>query len=562
MTNSYLTPHNSSMALLLDSVILRLIPQDRRKLLARRLNHGVDLYQKTELLRHLLCQRGPEPPIEEDLMCDIDRVITTWNQLKLETHLDLIERQTVRVGENNIRLGVWKGDITTLKVTGIVNAANLALLGCFQPTHKCIDNVIHSAAGPRVRHECFELMEIQDLEPVGCCKVTQAGDLPAQYILHTVGPQIDDFKQPTRYQGLQLSSCYQSCLEALEQVLGSDKLIAFCCISTGLFSFPSLQACKIAVATVMDYFGRQKLTISDVIFNVFTNEDLELYTDAYTRLGLKYSGIPVPPTREATGKNLLIAKQWLQESPVILITAGAGLLAADGLDYNDKAMFSKLYSSYTMDGLTRLYETIGHNWSSEKLMWEFFRHHRATVKSWSQDDTYRHVKHLAEGYGNYFVVTLNADNLFCTNGFDPNKIWTPQGCYDNAQCLECGAVVTMDLIDETDVPECTICRGSMMLNVRGGDWFNDAPYQDQKLRYNEFLNQYSKSGGIILELGVGLNTPSVIRWPNEELVRSGNWRMIRVGLGPLATAPFELIEAGKVVTINADIKQVMKLLTS
>ncbi|CAN3372608.1 hypothetical protein DIURU_004898 [Diutina rugosa] len=548
------------MASLVDSVILRLTPHDRRKLVAHRLNHGVDSYQKSELLRHLLCQRSPEPPIEESLMCDIDRVITTWNQSKLEVGLESIERQVLRIGSNEVRLGVWKGDITTLKVTGIVNAANSALLGCFQPSHKCIDNVIHSAAGPRVRQACFELMEVQDLEPVGCCKVTHAGDLPAEYILHTVGPQVADTKQPTRYQGLQLSSCYQSCLEALESVAGSDKSIAFCCISTGLFNFPPSQACKIAVATVLDYFGRQNSTITDVIFNVFTEEDSELYSEAYTRLSLKYSGILLPPTKGVTGNNLSIAKQWLSQAPVVLITAGAGLSAADGLDYKDEVLFSELYSSFSNEGLTRLYETIGHNWSSESLMWKFFRHHRAVVQSWPHSDTYGHLKCLAESRDDYFVVTSNADNLFRRNGFDPKRVWTPQGCYDNAQCLECGSVVAMDSLNDVDVPVCSSCQGSMTLNVRGGDWFNDSPYHEQELHYKEFLHHRDTNGGIILELGVGLNTPSVIRWPNEDLVRSGSWRLIRVGLGPSATAPFDLIEAGKVVTINADIKQVMSLL--
>lgn len=86
---------------------------------------------------------------------------------------------------------LWKGDITTLKCDGIVNAANSKMLGCFCPNHGCIDNAIHTYAGIQLRSECAEIMKKQGHdEPTGTAKITKAYNLPCKYILHTVGPVV------------------------------------------------------------------------------------------------------------------------------------------------------------------------------------------------------------------------------------------------------------------------------------------------------------------------------------------------------------------------------------
>ena len=87
------------------------------------------------------------------------------------------------------RLSVWRGDITTLEADAIVNAANSALLGCWLPGHHCIDNAIHTFAGVQLRMACAALMERQGhAEPTGRVQVTDAYNLPARWVLHTVGP--------------------------------------------------------------------------------------------------------------------------------------------------------------------------------------------------------------------------------------------------------------------------------------------------------------------------------------------------------------------------------------
>ena len=171
------------------------------------------------------------------------------------------------------KLRLWRGDITRLAADAIVNAANSQLLGCFRPLHNCIDNLIHSRAGLQLRAECRELMEAQGHEePVGRAKITRAYNLPARWVIHTVGPYVEG-REPTCAQCQELAGCYMSCLElACRHELES---IAFCCISTGVFHFPQDQAARIAVETVRGFLGRAPWMT--VIFDVFTDTDEQLY---------------------------------------------------------------------------------------------------------------------------------------------------------------------------------------------------------------------------------------------------------------------------------------------
>ena len=171
------------------------------------------------------------------------------------------------------RLALWRGDITTLQCDAIVNAANSALLGCFLPCHSCIDNAIHSAAGIQLRLACHALMQAQGHEePPGQAKLTPGYNLPARYVLHTVGPVVRGAL--TQAHREQLASCYRSCL-ALADANGI-KSVAFCCISTGVYHFPQDQAAQIAVRTVLEELEHTS-QVERVIFNVFEEKDYDIY---------------------------------------------------------------------------------------------------------------------------------------------------------------------------------------------------------------------------------------------------------------------------------------------
>ena len=171
-------------------------------------------------------------------------------------------------------LYLWQGDITRLAADAIVNAANSALLGCFVPCHGCIDNAIHSAAGLQLRDECNRLMRAQGHEePAGRAKLTKGYNLPARYVLHTVGPIVRG--AVTGRDRRELRSCYDACLcLAAERQLRS---VAFCCVSTGEFHFPNREAAGIAVAAAREFLRRNGGI--QVIFNVFKDTDLRIYQE-------------------------------------------------------------------------------------------------------------------------------------------------------------------------------------------------------------------------------------------------------------------------------------------
>lgn len=167
---------------------------------------------------------------------------------------------------------LWKGDITALRCGAIVNAANSQLLGCFQPCHSCIDNCIHTFSGVRLRYKCGQIMLAQGHEePAGKAKITPAYNLPCGYVIHTVGPIVRG--RLTREHCSLLESCYTSCLELALQ--NGIKSIAFCCISTGVFGFPQKEAAEIAVNTIKEFRRNNDI---EVIFNVFTEKDYEIYS--------------------------------------------------------------------------------------------------------------------------------------------------------------------------------------------------------------------------------------------------------------------------------------------
>lgn len=224
-----------------------------------------DKGEQKRLLRSLMNVRMPAP-VSKKFLAVQDEYLR--GEIAEKGVTDAAELVPVR---GNICL--WKGDITTLKCGAIVNAANSALLGCFCPCHGCIDNAIHTLAGVQLRSACAEIMRKQDHEEeTGGAKITPAFNLPCEYVLHTVGPVVDGVL--TEKHKRQLASCYRSCLElAAHSGINS---VAFCCISTGEFRFPNERAAEIAVRTVGEFIGETQSKMR-VIFNVFKNEDYEIY---------------------------------------------------------------------------------------------------------------------------------------------------------------------------------------------------------------------------------------------------------------------------------------------
>lgn len=221
--------------------------------------------EQKRLLRSLLNIRAPLP-VSPEFLAVQDAYLREETARKGVTSLSSLS--PVAPG-----LYLWQGDITTLAVDAIVNAANSALLGCFCPCHGCIDNAVHTYAGVQLRAACAALMKEQGHdEPTGSAKITPAFNLPARYVIHTVGPIV--LGPLTARHEAQLAACYRSCL-SLASENGCSSL-ALCCISTGEFHFPNDRAAQIAVETVRQ-FQSQTHSGMKVIFNVFKETDRQIY---------------------------------------------------------------------------------------------------------------------------------------------------------------------------------------------------------------------------------------------------------------------------------------------
>jgi len=260
----------------LDALLQELLAESEE---TQKMQVPVDYAGKRNLLRALMNIRPPRP-VGAGVLAMQDQILSSEREAKtltdpysLPTLKDEFEQFDFPLSE---RLVLWKGDITSLKAGAIVNAANSKLLGCFHPLHKCIDNVIHSAAGMQLRLECHEIMEKQGYdEPVGQAKITGAYNLPCKYVLHTVGPMIEG--EVTDQDVSLLKSCYTACLDLARDHLDIRSL-AFCCISTGVFRFPKPLAARVAVSSVCQWLQETPGSIDRVIFNVFTQDDYDEYS--------------------------------------------------------------------------------------------------------------------------------------------------------------------------------------------------------------------------------------------------------------------------------------------
>lgn len=228
-----------------------------------------DAQRQRDLLRSLMNVRMPMAVSEKFLKIQ-DEYLKERNRERGIT--DIADLQPVKADD---RLFIWQGDITTLKCDAIVNACNSQMLGCFSPMHACIDNFIHTYAGIQLRLKMHEIMTAQGHEEeTGKAKITSGYNLPAKYILHTVGPiiQWDVRKEDEEL----LASCYRECLKLAAE--NGVESIAFCCLSTGVFRFPQKLAARIATAVVKEYLAQDD-KIKKVIFNVFKDEDLRIYRE-------------------------------------------------------------------------------------------------------------------------------------------------------------------------------------------------------------------------------------------------------------------------------------------
>lgn len=436
------------------------------------------------------------------------------------------------------KLAVWRGDIRDLAVGAVVNAANDSGLGCFQPLHRCIDNILHRAAGPRLREECRCLMAQRGPLVAGSPPMLTSGyHLNAAHVLHVTGPQISPRgRTPTDEEQATLARCYTGCLDAA--AAAGIRSIAFCCISAGLFGYPAEAAAATAVSTVgrwlMEQPTRQR-HFDAIIFDVFTDEDAAAYARV---LEPTLSRLP------RTNNDLERITAEIAACDRLLIVAAAGLSINDiepNNPYHSADDFARHYPAATRYGYRTAYEAMTIGFDARVPVGVRLAHmanHFLNMRfRFPPTRGYEMLRRIAGSFadGDVFCWTSNVDGCFERAGFDATRIYQCQGEMRRLQCSQCSNV--WDCVEQlraisgatnadgecTDLslaPDCPRCGsrwvdGNILPNLRGGGWFIHAPYEDAQARLLTWLDESveQRRAVAIMEIGVGGNTPIVTRVP-------------------------------------------------
>ena len=227
------------------------------------------------------------------------------------------------------------------------------------------------------------------------------------------------------------------------------------------------------------------------------------------------------------------AKKAIDEADYVLIGAGAGLSTAAGIEYAGKRFrdnFSEFIEKY---GMTDMYSSGFYPFKTSQEKWAYWaKHIELNRYSVGKTDVYQKLLNLVSDK-DYFVLTTNVEHQFWINGFDDERIFATQGdygklqcsrpchdrLYDNGELIEQMIAKTVDCKIPSDlVPKCPVCGEEMETNLRCDDKFvEDEKWHQMYKRYSDFLEKIGGKKVVFLELGVGFNTPAIIRYPFEQM---------------------------------------------
>ena len=267
--------------------------------------------------------------------------------------------------------------------------------------------------------------------------------------------------------------------------------------------------------------------------------------------------------------------RWLDESDSIVIGAGTGLSTSAGMRYDGPRFEDNFGDFIAKYGYGDLYRASFQRYDSLEEHWAFWSR-MIMLNRYEQEDngTYSALLDLVRDR-DYFVITTNVDHCFQKFGFSKDRLYYTQGdyglwqcskpchpsTYDNETAVRRMAEVQRDMKVPTElVPRCPICRRPMTMNLRVDDTFvQDFGWYEAAKRYNDFLDSHSKSRTLYLELGVGYNTPGIIKYPFwNQTIRNPRARYACINLGE-AYFPEQL--DGQAVGIDMDIGDALKALS-
>lgn len=242
------------------------------------------------------------------------------------------------------------------------------------------------------------------------------------------------------------------------------------------------------------------------------------------------------------------AVKLIKEADAVIIGAGAGASTAAGMDYGGKRFrenFHEFIMKYGGQYMTDMYSAGFYPFPTEEARWGYWSKH-ALLNRFDPPalSLYKELYDIVKEK-EYFVLTTNVDHQFQKAGFAEDRIFAAQGDYGEIQCQRgCHPKVyeAEELFREMDkarkdclipselVPKCPACGGAMTMHLRCDGYFvEDETWHEAADRYAQFLEQNKEKKVVLVELGVGFNTPIIIRFPFEKLVRErANYSLIRL----------------------------------
>ncbi|MED4226564.1 Sir2 family NAD-dependent protein deacetylase [Neobacillus cucumis] len=239
------------------------------------------------------------------------------------------------------------------------------------------------------------------------------------------------------------------------------------------------------------------------------------------------------------------AKSAIENAEYILLGGGAGLSAAAGIEYGGKRFKENFASFIEKYRLTDMYSSGFYPFPTQEECWAYWAKH-ILINRFEPGATklYRDLLRLVNGK-NYFVMTTNVDSQFEKSGFPVDKVFEVQGNYGFLQCSTgCNDKVyyneslVKEMVEKTVgckipselVPTCPVCGGNMDPHLRINQYFvQDEKWYEWNQSYNTFLKESGGKKLVFLELGVGFNTPGIIRYPFEQMTyHNKNATLIRL----------------------------------
>ncbi len=263
------------------------------------------------------------------------------------------------------------------------------------------------------------------------------------------------------------------------------------------------------------------------------------------------------------------AANAIETAEYVLIGAGAGLSAAAGLTYGGKRFTDNFPEFIKKYGMTDMYSAGFYPFPNEEAKWGYWSKHVYINRISPQAlPLYQKLKELIREK-NYFVLTTNAEHQFYKADFGKDKIFATQGDYGLIQCMRGCHPKTYDdiemmnqmnqarkdcLIPSYMVPKCPVCGGPMNMNLRCDQYFvEDDAWHQAENHFTAFLDECQDRKTVLLELGIGFNTPTIVRFPFEKLAREKqNMTLVRLNLNE-AIVPESL--GKRAIGINADMEQ-------